>query len=292
MNHYTVKTSLVVILWIMLFGGCASQQDVVTIDDRLAAIEQRNVATEQKSLLLESRLSEFLKSQEQKEQGLRERSAAQNVLINALREEIRMVSGRLEETEYLLKQKLKSFNASENKNAQRLDRIDQNLISNKDRIVRIEQYLNFEIAEGDLSPKPDSGKPSDIQPEKDLSDKEIYKSAKLAFDQGNFEVAREGFQKLLTQYPDSADADNAQFWIGETYYREKWYEKSILEYQKVIEKYPKGNKVPSSLLKQGFAFFNLGDKANARLILTELVKKYPTSNEAKVAQQKLMGLKP
>jgi TolA-binding protein len=58
----------------------------------------------------------------------------------------------------------------------------------------------------------------------------------------------------LKRFPKSDNADNAQFWIGEIYYRQKWYETAILEYQKVIENYPKGNKVQASLLKQGFAF--------------------------------------
>ena len=116
--------------------------------------------------------------------------------------------------------------------------------------------------------------------------------AKEAFDKGDFESAREGFQKLLKRYPDSENADNAQFWIGETYYREQWYEKAILEYQKVIEKYPEGNKVQASLLKQGFAFKNLGDKANAGLILKELVKKYPDSTEAEIARKKLQEFAP
>jgi tol-pal system protein YbgF len=93
---------------------------------------------------------------------------------------------------------------------------------------------------------------------------EVYASAKQAFDRGNLEVAREGFQKTIKQYPKSQHAGNAQFWIGEIYYREKWYEKAILEYQKVIEKYPKSNKVPASILKQGFAFLNLGGKPSAR----------------------------
>jgi TolA-binding protein len=59
----------------------------------------------------------------------------------------------------------------------------------------------------------------------------------------------------------------------------------------VIEKYPKGNKVPAALLKQGLAFQNLGDTSNSRLILMELVKKYPESNEAKISQRKLDEMK-
>jgi TolA-binding protein len=79
--------------------------------------------------------------------------------------------------------------------------------------------------------------------------------------------------------------------VGETYYREKWYEKAILEYQKVVEKYPKGNKVPAALLKQGFAFSSIGDNSNGRLILESLIQKYPDSNEAKIAAKKLQGMK-
>ena len=123
-----------------------------------------------------------------------------------------------------------------------------------------------------------------------FSEDAIYHSGKQAFDQGDYESARENFQKLIKKYPNSKNADNAQFWIGEIYYHEKWYEKAILEYQKVIEKYPEGNKVQASLLKQGFSFFNLGDKANARLIFTELIKKYPKSNEAQIAKKKLKGI--
>jgi len=35
----------------------------------------------------------------------------------------------------------------------------------------------------------------------------------------------------------------------------KQYEQAILAYQEVIKKYPKGNKVPSALLRQAFAFW-------------------------------------
>jgi tol-pal system protein YbgF len=115
--------------------------------------------------------------------------------------------------------------------------------------------------------------------------------AKQAFDQGDADTAKKKFKELIERYPKSERADNAQFWIGEIYYREKWYEKAILEYQKVIENYPKGNKVPASLLKQGLAFKNLGDKANARLILEELIRKYPKTSEAKIARDKLKNLK-
>lgn len=279
MKRFAVKTGIISLLGLLLLTGCAMQQDVVTLDDRLAAIENRNADNAQR-----------LDQHQETQTHIREQYAGQNVLIRSLRDEIQLLNGRLEETEYLLNHKLKSFEALKDKQASQLDRIEKMVTSNQERIRHVEQYLNLEITEPDLQGQKEPETISEIQPEKKLSEQEIYAAAKQTFDLGKFEVAREQFQQLVMQYPKTKYADNAQFWIGETYYREKWYEKAILEYQKVIEKYPQGNKVQASFLKQGLAFLNLGDKANARLILTELVKKFPKSQEAQVAKQKLKGL--
>ena len=268
------------------------QRDVVTLDDRLAQAEKRYSDAELKNKKLEEKLNEFSSATEQYDKELRSRTAGQNADIDQLQEEIRTLKGKLEETNYLLKQKIKAFEDLDEKRDQKLETVDKTTNLNKDRIARIEQYLNFDSVTSAQKKKPVSGTTSGKQSKHKLSEDDRYRAAKQAYDNGDFNAAREGFQKFIKDYPKSVNADNAQFWIGETYYREKWYEKAILEYQKVIEKYPKGNKITASLLKQGFAFLNLGDKVNARLILSELIKKYPKSNEAKIAERKLKGLTP
>jgi tol-pal system protein YbgF len=266
--------------------GCALQRDVMTLDNRQALIEKRLFESREKNKELASQLN----AQKKTNQDLRSKFAEQRAMIDNLRQEIEILSGRLEETEYVLKQKIETSKDSYEKKEIRLDRIDRTSSENQGRIARLEQYLNFESTEPGVKAKQASSINTRRQGEKEISEDAIYKSAKQAFDRGEYESARENFQKLIKQYPKSKNADNAQFWIGEIYYHEKWYEKAILEYQKVIETYPKGNKVQASLLKQGFSFFNLGDKANARLIFTELIKKYPKSNEAKIAKKKLKGI--
>ena len=99
---------------------------------------------------------------------------------------------------------------------------------------------------------------------------------------------RADFQNFLKQYPDTEYSDNAQFWIGECYYFEKNYEKAILEYDKVAKNYPDGDRVPYALLKQGLSFLNLGDKTGARLLLQQVIKDYPNTNQAKIARAKLL----
>ena len=55
-------------------------------------------------------------------------------------------------------------------------------------------------------------------------------------------------------------------------------------------KSPQSDKVAGALLRQGSAFAELGEKLNARLVLQELVEKYPQSPEAGRAKQRLKAL--
>ena len=286
-----ILTNLVCFL---LLSGCVSQSELTSLDTRLNELEIRNAEAQKNSQALKSGLH----NREDEEQALRHQAASLRAKMDALNEEMRTLTGRIEEVEYLQKRQTQVDAESVNIKEDKIDRLAKTAKSNDDRIYRIEQYLNFEPSKQ----IPPTGKPAGEsaakiapalagQSKQELPEDEIYRMAKQAFDQGDSDAARKKFQELIQRFPKSERADNAQFWIGEIYYREKWYEKAILEYQKVIEKYPKGNKVPASLLKQGLAFFNLGDKSNSRLILEELIKKYPKSNEAKIAKDKVKDLK-
>ncbi len=286
LGRKTMKKYLLTIFCPALLFGCAAQQDVINLDKRLSQVEITSVKMER--LLskttdeLESRLSNF----GEEELDIRSQSAALNVKIDSMREELQVLNGRLEELQHQLNQGTSGVE----KNVGQHQEI---VAEQNERLLRLEKYLNLESTERKSSVPPliadkaPEQKPVQDEPGKDLSDTDLYLAGKKAFDQGNYESARQGFEELLKKYPSSPRANNAQFWLGETYYQEKWYEKAILEYQKVIDKYPEGNKVPAALLKQGFSFLNLGDKTNARLVLKELLDKYPSSNEAAVAKKKL-----
>jgi len=272
---------------LLLLIGCASQTEVATIDNRITELEMRNAESRKKSDALKSELQ----TREEQEQALRQLAASLRQQIAELEEEIRALNGRIEELEFSIRrEKQQEVESTDDKQA-RVDQLAETARINDQRIARIEQYLNFEPSQPATAPDATTAKIVPVPKEvKELSEEEIYRQAKQAFDQGDSDAARSKFQELIERFPKSERTDNAQFWMGEIYYREKWYEKAILEYQKVIENYPDGNKVPASLLKQGFAFLNLGDKANSRLILQELIRKYPNTNEAKIAKDKLQNL--
>ncbi|MDH4221031.1 MAG: tol-pal system protein YbgF, partial [Candidatus Aminicenantes bacterium] len=116
---------------------------------------------------------------------------------------------------------------------------------------------------------------------------DLYKDAYETLQKGAVEGARRKFEAFLKQYPNTDLSDNAQFWIAETYYLKKDFEKAILEYEKAITKYPEGDKIPAALFKQAFAFLELGDKTNGRNLLKRVIERYPNSEQAQMAKKKL-----
>jgi tol-pal system protein YbgF len=106
----------------------------------------------------------------------------------------------------------------------------------------------------------------------------------------DYRGAIERFKKFVEQHPDSNLTDNAQYWIGESYYALREYDEAILEFDVVRTKYPDGDKVPAAWLKIGYAFAELGNRVDARLILQEVINRYPRSKEAEKAREKIRTL--
>ncbi|MCF8069968.1 MAG: tol-pal system protein YbgF [Desulfobacterales bacterium] len=271
------------IIILSLLAGCATTDDVLILDSRTSALERQNAELERQSSELERQNSEAIKI----EKEFRVQAAELRATLGRIREELRSLNGRIEEMEYMFSKKVEPLDGMDKNRADRMAQLEQNISAIKDRMIRLEKYLDMDDSMATVSQSV-----AGTEAVKELTESETYNLAKNAYDKKDFDAARDGFKAFLKKFPGSQNADNAQFWLGEIYYSEKWYEKAILEYQVVVEKYPKGNKVPSALLKQGLSFFQLGDNSNAILILKEqLIRKYPNSDEAKIAKKKLETIK-
>ena len=124
-----------------------------------------------------------------------------------------------------------------------------------------------------------------------VTDQSLYQKGAEALDGKRYADARVTFTELITKFPKSEFADNGRYWIAESFYAEKDYASAILEFDKVVKDYPQGDKVPAALLKQGFAFLEIGEKEGGVATLQDLVRRFPKSEEAKKAKDKLAKLK-
>jgi tol-pal system protein YbgF len=120
--------------------------------------------------------------------------------------------------------------------------------------------------------------------------KAIYDDAYLDLNRGNYALALVGFQDYLKKSPDSELADNAQYWIGECYYAQRDFRRAIEEFSRVEQTYPKADKVPAALLKIGYSYLQLEDRAAARRILRDLVARFSSTEEAAQGRAKLQML--
>ena len=119
----------------------------------------------------------------------------------------------------------------------------------------------------------------------------IYETAYQDLVKGKFDLARQGFMEYLRLQPEGDLADNAHYWLGESYYAQKNYEAAMQEFGVVIEKYPEGDKVPSAMLKLAYSQLTLGKTAAGKENLQALIKRFPQSNEANLAKMRLQELK-
>jgi tol-pal system protein YbgF len=116
-----------------------------------------------------------------------------------------------------------------------------------------------------------------------------YRTGLRALQERQYDRAIQEFRAFQRKYPSSEMADDAQYWIGESYFTQKDYNRAILEFNDVL-KYRKGDRVPAALLRQAQAFIEIGDKTDARLILQKLLNDHPNSEEARDAKDRLQAL--
>lgn len=123
----------------------------------------------------------------------------------------------------------------------------------------------------------------------------IYQQAMGDYMSQRYESAIEGFREVIETYPDSPDAAEAQYWIGQSYNTGKSDCRSALpEYQKFVDTYKNSRSRPEGIYMIGFCYQDLGQRANAQQAYQQVIKEYPTETWAHMAQQRLqsMGVKP
>ncbi len=142
------------------------------------------------------------------------------------------------------------------------------------------------------APTPGAGQPAapaegEAQVAITMQEREAYQKAFDLLRELRYDQAANAFRSFLNQYPSGRYAHIAQYWLGEASYAQRHFKQAILEYQKLLDNYPKSPKLAEAMLKIGYSHNELGDRAAATRMLNELVKRYPESTEAGQARNLL-----
>jgi tol-pal system protein YbgF len=107
--------------------------------------------------------------------------------------------------------------------------------------------------------------------------REQYARAFSLLEKRNYEEAGTGFGEFLKSNPDDPLADNARYWLGETYYARGEYARSAEIFLDSYEKNKTGPKAPDTLLKLGLSLAALGKKKEACASFRELNRAFPNA---------------
>lgn len=157
-----------------------------------------------------------------------------------------------------------------------------------DRISKLSQQLAETKAKVEVLDTPPA--PGISQRTGPPSPEELYNAAYGDFIKGNYDLAKQGFEEYLKNYPDTELSDNAQYWIGECNYVQRKFSEAVQEFDKVLQNYPKGDKAPAASLKKGYSLLESKSTDAGVRELRLLIQKYPASDSAQLARDRLSSM--
>jgi tol-pal system protein YbgF len=271
----------------LLAAGCVSTSDVQKLQSQIAELQDQ-LAQVKKTTSSKEDVQGVNQKIVQQTDTLLKSNAQLVTKVEQLDEKTNNVTGQIEQTNY------------------RVDRIAQQLTQTQHDVEQLKAAIGraaaAAAAQDVAAPPPMPGAPP-LQPQPPPmsevtvaapaageSQVAIYQSAYRDYQKGSFDLAISGFREFVQKNPNSDLADNAAYWIGESLFSQKKYSESIEQFDTVVNRYAKSDKVPGALLKKAYAYLALGDKARAIVQLQYVVHEHPQAQEASLARQKLKQL--
>lgn len=125
----------------------------------------------------------------------------------------------------------------------------------------------------------------------DAGEAAYEKALDLLRNKNDVEGAKKAFDEFLVAHKEHRLIPNALYWLGETYYVQKRFAQAILTYKEIPKRFPTHTKASDALFKIGLSYISLGDIENARFNLETLVKEFPRSSAAPLAEERLKKMK-
>ena len=123
------------------------------------------------------------------------------------------------------------------------------------------------------------------------AEKADYNTAFAALKEGRYAESARLFAAFADRYPNGEYADNAQYWLGESYYVTGNYRIALDAFQKLVGRFPQSSKAPDAKLKLGFTHYELKQWDAAQSMLAEVTREYPNTTVSRLAENRLRAMR-
>jgi len=118
----------------------------------------------------------------------------------------------------------------------------------------------------------------------------LYNNALRDYNGNKNDLATQEFSDYIKFYPNTDLAGNCYFYLGEVQFRQGNYQQAAQSYDQVLQNFPTGTKAASAQLKKGYSLIELGKQEDGVVELRRVIQRYPKSNEALQARERLKKL--
>jgi tol-pal system protein YbgF len=118
-----------------------------------------------------------------------------------------------------------------------------------------------------------------------------YDTALAILRDGRYSDAALAFKQFIDAYPNGSYTDNAYYWLGETYYVTREFDKAQATFSKLTTDFPDSQKAADSRLKLGYIYYEKKDWKAARAELEAVAGNWPASTAARLANERLARMK-
>lgn len=130
----------------------------------------------------------------------------------------------------------------------------------------------------------------DNTPPAGMSAELSYQAATTDYNAKHDDLALDEFAKYIQYYPATANAPNAQFYIGQIYYRGEDWADAVKAFDAVLEKYPKNSKTADAQYMKACALMSDKKKTAAGQEFKSFIANYPENPRVKEARKHLVEL--
>jgi tol-pal system protein YbgF len=120
----------------------------------------------------------------------------------------------------------------------------------------------------------------------------LYNNALRDYNGAKNDLAIQEFNDYIKFYPNTDLSGNAYFYLAEIQFKAGDYQKAVANYDLVLQNFPSGNKAAAAQLKKGYALLELGKEDEGTQELKHVIQRYPRTNEATQARERLRKLGP
>lgn len=136
----------------------------------------------------------------------------------------------------------------------------------------------------------DGGTATQAAPTPPMQAADLYTNAVRDSRSGKYDIALQEFNDYLKYFPKTEFAPNAQYYIGDIYYRRNDYENAVTAFDAVLEQYSENSKTPDAHYMKGMSLLKMGKRNDAAREFRDVYTKYQDSEVAPRAKDQLKQL--